>query len=413
MEQIPAVVTPLNEHMGLDIARCLGKRGIPVYGIDPDPNIPGKHSRYCRFIKSPNPDTDSEIDYLQFLVKIGKKLGGKAVLYPLSDAYVLLCSRNRDILQEFYEFVMPDHNTMERLTTKDGLQQVAQDCDIPAPKTISIGKASKIESIVNQINFPAILKPIESTYWHNPKIVKILRRGFLDSPAKVILCNHPDELLRAYRLIATYDDRLVVQEVIPGEDNRLAYFAFYLNRQSKPLGIFAGRKYRIIPTGFGSASYVRSLHDPELVDIGLNLLSSTRYQGLGGIEFKKDPRDGRYKLIEFNTRFGMWDGLSVRCGVNLPYIAYCDALDRSIEPQLSYRDEVIWIDWQRDVRAAIVYWRKGQLSFSQWLRSLQGEKMWAVYSIDDLRPGVVYTFNLVQNLWDRIIKRITNGQTNQ
>ncbi len=33
MEQFPAIVTPLNEYMGLEITRSLGKRGIPVYGF--------------------------------------------------------------------------------------------------------------------------------------------------------------------------------------------------------------------------------------------------------------------------------------------------------------------------------------------------------------------------------------------
>lgn len=406
MDQTPAVVTPLDSHMGLDIARSLAKRGIPVYAIDSGRRVPGKYSNSCRLVKCPrfpNPKDKSGADYLQFLVDFGRKLGRKAVVYPLSDVHVLFFSRHRTTLQEYYEYVMPDHDTMERLTTKDGLQAVAQEHDIPAPETIFVRDPSEIEVIASRITYPAILKPIVSTYWHLPQIERLLRPGLLDCQAKVILCDNPSQLIQAYHRIAAYDDRLVVQEVIPGEDSRLAYFSFYMDRQSRPLGIFAGRKYRVLPTGFGSASYVRSFHDPQLEEIALRLLSATHYKGLGGIEFKKDPRDGRYKLIEFNTRFGMWDGLGVRCGVDLPYLAYCDALHLLVEPQLTYRDEIIWIDWQRDVRAAIEYWRKGQLSFGQWLRSLRGEKMWAIYSREDWRPGVAFTLDLVGLLWDRII----------
>jgi predicted ATP-grasp superfamily ATP-dependent carboligase len=76
-----------------------------------------------------------------------------------------------------------------------------------------------------------------------------------------------------------------------------------------------------------------------------------------------------------------------------------------VEPQLTYRDNVIWVDWQRDLRAAIAYWRKGQLSFGEWLRSLQGEKMWAIYSKDDWRPGAAFTFTLVRRMWQRIWQR--------
>jgi D-aspartate ligase len=402
MEQTPAVITPLDEHMGLDIARSLAKHGIPVYGIDSDPLTPGRYSKCCRFVLGPEPESNDGADYVQFLVDFGSKLGRKAVLYPLSDLHVLICSRNRDVLREYYEFVMPEQDTVERLLTKDGLCSVALEHGIPAPQTTFLSDASDIQAIANSIAYPVVLKPTESTHWHDPRIIKLLRRGLLGARAKVIPCNNSTELVAAYQQIAPLDSRLVVQEVIPGEDSRLVYFSFCLDRQSRPLGIFAGRKYRVIPIGFGSASYVRSLYDPDLTEIALRLVSATQYQGLGGIEFKKDPRDERYKLIEFNARFGMWDGLSVRCGVDLPYISYCDALRLPVEPQLTYRENVIWVDWQRDLRAAIAYWRTGQLTLGEWLRSLQGEKMWAIYSKDDWRPGAAFTLTLVRRMWQRL-----------
>ena len=55
MERTPAVVTPLDEHMGLDIARSLGKRGIPVYGFDWDPKVVGAKSKYCQLVLCPDP----------------------------------------------------------------------------------------------------------------------------------------------------------------------------------------------------------------------------------------------------------------------------------------------------------------------------------------------------------------------
>ena len=208
--------------------------------------------------------------------------------------------------------------------------------------------------------------------------------------------------MEAYRCIADYDARMIIQEMIPGPDENLVYVSFYLNRQSRPLALFAGRKLRILPVGFGSASYVRSFYDAELEQVALHLLLNVRYQGLGGLEFKKDARDGCYKLIEFNTRFGMWDGLGIRCGVDTPYTAYQDILNRPVEAQLTYRKNVIWIDLQRDVRAFWSYHQQGRLTFSQWLQSLRGEKMWAIYSRDDWRPGVIFSFNMLRLLLARL-----------
>jgi len=401
-EMPPAVLCPLDDHMGLDIARALAPRGIPVYGIDTDKGIPGRYSNACHFVYCPYSEETRADDYIRFLVDFGKKLRTKAVLYPLSDRHVLLFSQHRTILQDYYSYVMPPHKTMERLTTKNGLHSVAQEYSIPAPQTYFVSESTSIHEIARRVPYPAILKPTESTYWHSPEITRLLRKGLLAGRAKVVLCQNAGELLNAFEQISVFNPHLVVQEVIPGEDSRLVYSAFYFDRASTPLGFFSGRKYRVVPTGFGSASYVRSFTDPELKELVIRSLSALRYQGLGGLEFKKDPRDGKYKLIEFNTRFGMWDGFGVRCGVDLPNISYQDALGRSVESQLEFRNDLIWVDWQRDVRACIAYWKQGQITFSQWWRSLKGKKMWAVYSKADWKPGAALSFALLRRLAARI-----------
>ena len=67
MRRIPAVVTPLDEHMGLDIARSLGPHGIPVYGVDAHPDAVGRFSKHIRFLTCPDPERD-EASYLQFIL---------------------------------------------------------------------------------------------------------------------------------------------------------------------------------------------------------------------------------------------------------------------------------------------------------------------------------------------------------
>jgi len=410
MVHSPAVVTPFDEHMGLDIARSLSGRGIEVYGLDSNRDAVGQYSKHARFVLCPRIEDDRGARYLQFLLDFGRSLERRAVLFPLSDSHALFCSRHRSVLRSHFEFVMPDHDLMFRLTTKDGLYAVAKECGIPAPKTISCEPGRAINDIVELVPYPAILKPTESMSWQTPQMTRLLRRGLFAGRSKAICCRNKEELIKAYATMARPDDRLVVQEVIPGEDDRLVYFSFYLNRESQALGIFSGRKCRVIPAGFGSASYARSAHDPEAIELGLRLLSAARYQGLGGIEFKKDARDERYKLIEFNTRFGMWDGLGAKCGVDLPYIAYRDALHLSVEPRLSYRDDVIWVDWQRDVRASLAYMLKGKLTPGQWLRSLQGEKMWAIYSKKDWLPGAAFTVTLFMRFLRRLTRTQRKGQ---
>lgn len=399
---IPVVVTPLDEHMGLDIARSLHKHGIPVYGLDHDKRAVGKYSNACRLVISPDPQKDKS-GFIEFLIQFSKQIGCKPVLIPLSDEHVLVISRNRELLEAHYEFVMPDKETIEALCTKVGLIEVAYSLNIPAPVTHFPKSADEVEQIAGQLPYPVILKPGESPQWHDPLIERQLRHGLLEGRAKVVLCNNGDELKKAYQQLASINPELIIQEVIPGEDSRLYYVSFYMDRNSQPLAAFAGRKDRVIPIGFGSASFVHSFHDPILIKTGLRIFQGMRYQGLGGIEFKKDPRDETYKLIEVNTRFGMWDGLGARCGVDFGYIAYCDALRIPVKPRLSYRTGIIWLDWQRDLRAAIAYIRKRTFTWHDWLASLRGEKMWAIYSGTDPWPGVFFTFRLIRTFFARLL----------
>jgi predicted ATP-grasp superfamily ATP-dependent carboligase len=398
-----AVVCPLDDHMGLDIARSLSAKGVRVFGVDTDAHVPGKYSNACEFVHCPYSEESDETAYIGFLVEFGASLGSRAVLYPLSDRHVLLFSQYRDALAEHYDFVMPAHDVMVGLTTKDGLDAVSREHGIPAPQTHFLSADTDIRKLAREVPYPAILKPTESTYWHSAEITAHLRKGLFQGRAKVIVCESAEDLISAFEGIARYDPRMIVQEVIPGEDSRLVYAAFYLDRSSQPLGYFSGRKHRVIPTGFGSASFVETFSDQALQDLVLRTLAAVGYQGLGGLEFKLDPRDGRYKLIEFNTRFGMWDGLGVRCGVDLPYLSYRDALGLPVEPELAFRSGALWIDWQRDLRAFLDYRRHGQLTFRQWWRSLRGPKMLAIYSRHDWRPGVVFTFGLLGKLGSRLM----------
>lgn len=396
MGEPPAVVTYMT-YLGLGLVRALGREGVPVFALDPRPDALGMNSRYCTPVVTPDIKEDEE-RYLDFLLEFGSRLPTKAVLYPTGDPTVVLFSKARDELAKYYHYVAPDHETVLRLLTKDGLDAVAREHNIPAPRTVIPQGRADLERAAGELSYPAILKPAESHAWKKKEITDLIGVG-----TKVIPCGDPQELLANYDRIAAHDPAMIVQEVIPGEDERLVYFCFYVDRGGEPLGIFAGRKSRVLPPGFGSASYVESTEDPALTEVALRLLRGVRYRGLGGVEFKLDPRDGLYKLIEFNVRFGLWDALGARCGVNLAHIAYRDALGLPAEATLSYRTGVKWVSFQRDLSAFKLYHRERKLSVGRWLRTLWGEKMWAVFAWDDLAP---FFASAPCYLWERLAPRL-------
>ena len=152
--------------------------------------------------------------------------------------------------------------------------------------------------------------------------------------------------------IAAHDPRMIVEEIVPGEDS---------TPRCTTASTSTGTPDRWPPSPGRSSACCRSASarrpscraatTPSSSGSASTCCGAIRYQGLGGIEFKRDARDGRYKLIEFNARYGMWDSLGMRCGVDIPWAAYRDALGEPVEPQRSYRTGVSWVDLQRDARA--------------------------------------------------------------
>src|SRR5262249_3057863 len=106
-------------------------------------------------------------------------------------------------------------------------------------------------------------------------------------------------------LLAGYDeacalvpaDVVMVQGLIPGGgEAQFSYAAVCLD--GAPLGSIVARRTRQYPMDFGrSSSYVETIEQPEVEQAAGRLLAALRYTGLIEVEFKRDPRDGSYKLL--------------------------------------------------------------------------------------------------------------------
>lgn len=391
----PAVVTYMS-YSGLGIVRSLGRRGIPVYALDPHPKEIGMDSRFCRSKVCPSIGSNEE-KHIEYLIHLSETLGQKPVLFPTGDNTVLCYAKYENILKDYFLFTGPERNTIEKLVTKDALSRTALECNIPAPDTYIPSSLSDVNDIASKISYPCIIKPIRSHSWHQESIRKMFGEG-----RKVIVVRTPAELLNAYTKIAFYDPDVVISEVILGDDSELFYFAFYMSNDYKMLGYFSGRKLRVIPVHFGSASFVESVHVKELYKLSIDFLKKLRYRGLGGIEFKRDARDGKFKLIEFNARFGLWDMLGARCGVDIAYIAYSDTIGKKITQEVEYRTGIKWASIYRDTKAFLNYRKEGLITFRNWLRSFRGEIQWAVFAWDDIKPCLSSAVRFILYNIDRI-----------
>jgi D-aspartate ligase len=66
------------------------------------------------------------------------------------------------------------------------------------------------------------------------------------------------------------------------------------------------------------------------------------YQGISEVEFIYDERSRDFKLLDINTRVWKWIGLPMQAGVDLPYLAYRDAVNGNVEAAPRQRDGIRW-----------------------------------------------------------------------
>ena len=405
----PAAIVTYMSYSGLGIVRSLGTRGIRVFALDPDLGQMGMSSRLCVRLQCPSIEESLERN-LGFLVQLAASLPEKPVLFPTGDNILHGYSFREDFLKGALRLTTPSSDIIKKTCAKDALFRTARECRIPVPETFVPKSLQEVSAISSSISYPCLIKPCHSNSWHAAAVQRKLK-GIAGGSEKSILVRTPAELVESYLKISEVEPDVIITEVIPGDDNNLLYFVFYRSSDGR-IWHFSGRKERVTPIHFGSASYVVSVHDANLDRISIDFLERLNYQGLGGIEFKRDSRDGKLKLIELNTRYGLWDVLGRRCGVDTAYIAYQDAIGEKLpEPQRA-RTGVKWISIARDLSALRRYHREGTLGIREWAQTLSGEKMWAVFDWKDPMPAVSASWrfsrraidHVAKDFWSRIFK---------
>ena len=104
-------------------------------------------------------------------------------------------------------------------------------------------------------------------------------------------------------------------------------------------------------------------------------------------EFKKDPRDDFFKLLEINARSWRQNSLPTKCGINIALIAYLDSIGKEIHYTEDYKAGTKWLYFRNDLRSCIK--TSGDMTMKDWLVSLNGVRDWPFFAVDDLKPWII------------------------
>ena len=366
----------IGEHCrGLGLVRSLGRRGIPVWTLEPSGQRLASMSRYTRrSFEWPEGSERSQVDYLVSLA-VRHQLAGWT-LFPTNDETTALCARHHAELSTHFRMTVPPWDVLEWAYDKRLTYRLASDIGVASPATFYARNETELAAL--DLEFPVILKPAFKQSVNAFTEAKAWRAD--DRAALIARHREARELVGA--------DVVMIQELVPGAgDTQFSFAALCVG--GRTLASVTARRARQYPVDFGhSSSFVETVDEPAVAEAATRLLAAMRYTGLAEVEFKFDRRDGRYKLLDVNPRVWTWHALCGAAGVDFPHLLW-QAVHDDLPSERHGRPGVRWIRLGTDVPAAVGEIRRGRLSIREYVRSLKRPMVFSTFAADDPAPGVL------------------------
>ena len=282
------------------------------------------------------PDFWKEETFLEVINNYAKNSEYKKILLvSTNETYTEYISKNKEKLNKKFVYNLPSIEIIKTLTNKENFYKTYENSELTFPKTIYFdAKKDKIESI--KIQFPLVLKPAN--------VVKYNHVDFVGKN-KIYKIDNQSELEKTINIIknSEYDDRLIIQEFIPGDDSYLFDSVVYADKNSKCKIIsFAqiGMQERTKSMVGNAALLINGFNtfdgntEKQINNI-ISFIEKIGYMGFAEIDMKYDYRDKTFKVLEINARQGRCSYYLTPLGCNLIKIMVDDVIkNKDIEKKV-------------------------------------------------------------------------------
>ena len=334
-----------------DLVRALGMAGIRSACVT-RPGWPADRSRFTEQRVEWADNWGDPEHLLENLLRYARTLPEPAPLFFQHDGDVTFVSRHRDALRSHFRFMIADAELVEQCVDKTRFIVLARRLGLPIPPSVVLWPSVQAERPRVELEPPLILKPrTRRDAWWRP----------LAGKAKAIEIGSLDELDGAWSTFAAAGVDLVLQQMIPGGEERIESYHGYVDPTGEVAAEFTGRKVRTFPLRFGDTTACEITDAGDVRDAGRECMRKLGLTGVAKLDFKRDP-DDRLHLLEVNPRFTLWHLPGAVAGVNIPAVVHADLLGRPrprvgpIRPGVRY--SVLW----HDFRAA----RANGISLRRW-----------------------------------------------
>jgi predicted ATP-grasp superfamily ATP-dependent carboligase len=267
-----------------------------------------------------NVDSKTYEEYKNALIDILKK-NKVSVLLPIGNSSCKLVSEYKDEIEKYTSTPIVDKKIMRIAQDKNKTFKFAEKIGISIPITFYLKNRKDVQKILREINYPCVIKKTNM------------------GESGVVYCNNRQELVSGLEKIFSKKKKNeslpLIQEYVRGSG--VGFYALF--EKGKCRAYFMHERIHEYPITGGASSLAKSSYSEELKKIGVKLLKKLKWHGVVMIEFKKNEINGGYKLMEINPKFWGSLELSLKSGINFPYLAYLLALNKKL-PKTSYKKNV-------------------------------------------------------------------------
>lgn len=368
----------------LGTIRSLGRAGIPALCVHQQPDFV-EASRWCQY---PSFGT-LPLAPAECLPALDASPIERAVAIACSDHWTHEIAGWTGARQTRFPASIVGRDVLDLLVDKRRFADALRTLGLPHPWTRHVTSAADVDALSGEMPENAFLKPSDSQAFNRV----FHRKAFATSSAADL----------REKLARIHDAGLdcIIQEYIPGPPTNHYFVDGFADRTGRITALVARQRIRMYPVDFGNSTMLRSVPLEAVagaVDTMRKLVDGLRYRGIFSAEFKKDDRDGTFKILEVNCRPWWFVEFATMCGVNVVSMAYRDACGLPITPVERYRSGVRYCYMTFDRMAYQHLKARGEIGTAEWVRSwLFGRH--AVFSPGDPGPALQPLRQRVHDRW--------------
>lgn len=281
------------------------------------------------------PNLWNEQEFVRILNRYAlKNIENRVLVISTNETYSLFLARNQKILEHNLVYFKQSAKVLETLTNKEKFYKTYKTSSLSFPITYYFDVTK--DSLIPTMTYPMILKPAD--------VVSYNHLSF-QGKNKIYKIESEEELLNTINRIksAGYQEKLILQEYIPGDDSYLFDSVVYVSKSGKVKVIsFAqiGLQERSKSMVGNAACLINGFNTFKVDTSNMkeNIITFMETLGMNGFfefDMKYDKKSQTFKVLEINARQGRCSYYLTPLKANLVEIMLKDLV---LQEELPFRD---------------------------------------------------------------------------